>query len=545
MALTPLRINPPTKGVNTTTPLRELSHDYAVVLDNVWMDKAGAIQARPGQASEIPPYIYPIKKLFEYTAQSGATILFMQDSIGEIHRRSGNTWGAPITTPAGVVKAQIEPGTLLYTGTLGVTQLGSQLIIGDGVNEQYFNGAVWATPTGLANPSINNKCNIFTTHNGRVYGAGSSTFRSVFFASDTLSSGAGTGGAGVADWTIDVAGVNTVGSFIDVSSETGTGDPITGLTSFQGMLVVFTANSIVFYSIPDPNANPSVQKSIHGIGCLNQESIAGIGNNTMFLSKYGFISLREVLVQGDAAAEKSSVAINNTITKELRLGNYQANNVSAVYAQELGVYLCAFGTTVTWAYHELFGGWMPWYGLPAKLLVSTTNKLYGATTELISISSNNSQDVLSAGNNPINFTWQPAPFRSSGAEIKARWNRVELVYESLINASITFSSWLNLDESNTSVVSAIPLNPSSVVTNPLGMIWSSVNSADPRTKWGSTGAGSKWAGTRAGTGILLSGTEPIPIAGRSELISFSISNAGLEELRISALEVYRNDGGLR
>jgi len=540
MPLTPLRINPSIKGVNTITPTRELKHDYAVRMDNIWMDKAGGMQARPGQSSEIPPHTSAIKKLFEYVAPSGSVTLMMQDTSGVIHKRAGATW-----------VQDVAAGT--YAGTLGVSQLGSQLILSDGVVEKFYNGTAWAVPTGLTTTPINNHCNVFSTHNGRMYGGGSTAHRTVLFFSDVLATGLGAA-AGVADWTVIADPAATKGGFIDITGATGTGDAITGITSFQGLLVVFTANSIVFYNAQDPLTNLSVHKVIRGIGCLNHESIAGIGNTTMFLSQFGFLSLHEILVQGDAAAQKSSTAINNFIADQFSTGAYQANNVSAVYAQELGVYLCSFGTTVTWAYHEMFGGWTPWFGLPSKLFVSSDNTVYMADTELVSIKRTNSQDVIDAGVFAVNFLWEPAPFRSGSQEVKARWNRAELIYESEDNAEVIVSSWINLDKATALNTDVLTLNPSSTVPNPTGMVWATLDangavipSLDPRTKWGGSLNPNvdTWAGTLAGTGILRSGDERIPLIGRSELISFSISSTNNKHLRISAFEVYRNDGGIR
>jgi len=531
MALTPLRINPPLKGVNTISPVREMTHEYAIRLDNVWMDKAAGIQRRPGQTSIIPPHVNPIDRLFEYVSPAVASTLFAHDSItGDILRQSGATW-------------VIEAAAGVFTSTPSVGQMGGQIIVGDGVRTAVYNGSTWNTAvTGIVTTPYNNNCKFYVPHNGRMYAAGSSTHGSTIYFSDAVADG-GTTALGLFDWTTGATGP---GGFIDVSAAVGKGEIVTGLASYQGLLVVFCRNNIVLYNITDPLTSFSVHKVIKGVGCLSHDSIAGAGNDTVFLSGYGFLKLREVLVQGDAAVERSSVAINNYITDQLASGNYSAALVRSAYAENIGVYLCSFGTKVTWAYHEMFGGWAPWYGVAPQLLYSAAGTLYTANSELFTMDAAVNMDTTSTATHPINFVWEPAPFRSSGQEVKARWNRAEVIYEAAGSTSFTLASWLNLDQA-TKQTNTTTLAPTNIVANPTGMVWGTgTPTLDPRTKWGGVGiGGSAWGGTVITGNQLLAGDAVIPLVGRSELLSLSISNADVGYFRISAIEVYRNDGGVR
>lgn len=530
MTLTPLRINPPMKGVNTITPIREMSHEYAVRLDNIWMDKAGGLQRRPGQTTVINPVANSTDRIFEYVTSAGAIEIYKYEGVGNvILKRSGASW---VASPFGT-----------YTSIPNVCQLGSQLIISDGTLTEYYNGAAVAVPAGLTTSPIDNHCKFFCAHAGRIYGAGSASYQTVVFFCDVLADGA-TSTLGVADWTIGVSGP---GGYVDASGATGKGSPVTGITSFQGLLVIFCKNSIVFYSGTDPlGAGLTVQKVITGVGCVSHDTIAGIGNDTMFLSQYGFLSLKEVLVQGDAAVQKSSIPINNYIAQSIDNGLYDPAVARAVYAEKLGVYMCSFNGVVTWVYHELFGGWAPWYGIAPQLLYASDNTLYAIDKELLTIASSANVDTLNAGSFPINYEWEPAPFRSGSQEAKARWNKAEVIYESSSGSEFTLKAWLDLDK-NTIQTSVTALAPNKTVVAPTGMVWGSGAAVlDPRTKWGGIGAGgNEWNGTLIAGNQLLAGSAKVPLIGKSEILSLSIGNADTTYFRISALEVYRNDGGIR
>jgi len=470
MALTPIRINPPTKGVNTITPVRELSSDYAIRLDNVWLDRSAAINRRPGQTSITNAYANPFDRIFEYVSQSGAITTFIHDAVaGTILKYNGTGW--------------VTDGAAVYANTPSAKQMGGQLILSDGVTTQYYNGTAWTTPAGIPSGAIDNHCNMFTAHNGRMYGAGSPAFRSAVFFSDALAMGGGTS-LGLADWTI--ATPPTKGGFIDVSGSVGTGEQVMGLASFQGQLVVFLKNSIVMYSIGDPlTANGVVaSKVIHGIGCITHESIQGIGNDVMFLSQYGFQRLSEVAVRGDAAAFAASMPINNVIVEALANGSVVPSTIRSAYMESLGVYLCTFGAA-TWAYHTLFGGWHPWYGIQPQLYYSSNGVAYTGNVSLHKMEQTSAQDTIDgAAPLPINYLWEASPFRSGGQEIKARWNRAEVIYESQGGASFALDSWINLDY-NTKQTTISTAAPNNIVANPNNMQWGTATpTADPRTKWG-------------------------------------------------------------
>jgi len=350
------RFSIPIKGWNTITPTREMGHEYATVLENHWFDQAGGMNRRPGQAAVTTTALTnPIDSLFEYRDLAGSSTVFAW-SNGTIYSQTGATF-----TTTGVTAFVQRPRS---------QQMAGALIVGDGVTTRTYTTSLgWsaAAPTGAQPMSM------FTVWNGRMFGAGDPSQRMTVYYSDAVS------GAGITDWTI-----TTPGGFIDLTGDIGTGDEVMGLGTFQGMLVVFLRNSIVFYSgLVGSTLNQ--QKVIRGIGCISHDTIHGIGNDMIFLSSFGFKKLSEVLVQGDAAAGDASTPINNFVVNELIKANVTPSTIRATFAEKFGVYLCTFGN-LTLAYHVFFDAWSAWYGLDSTLYTKHDGTVLTANTTMQQLS---------------------------------------------------------------------------------------------------------------------------------------------------------------
>jgi len=513
--LSPSRFNIPIKGWNTITPTREMGHEYATVLENHWFDQAGGMNRRPGQAAATTTALASsIDSLFEYRDLAGTSSLFAWAG-GTVYKQTGTTFTSSLT---GVFS--VRPRSI---------QMGGVILVGDGVTTRtYTTTGSWsaAIPTGSV------PMNMFAVYKGRCYGAGNQAQKMTVYYSDVV----GVGSSGLTDWT-----ATGPGGLIDLTGSIGTGDEITGLTTFQGMLVVFLRNSIVFYSGANP-ATASAQKVIRGIGCISHDSIQGIGNETIFLSQYGFKKLSEVLVQGDAAAGEAAAAINNYVVQQLVSQNVSEASIRSCFAEKFGVYLCTFGN-MTLAYHVFFDAWVPWYGLSPTLYTKEDGTVLCAATTMQEITTNANGDTIGvAAESAITTRWDSAPFRSDTAERKARWRFAELIYESAANEAISISTWLDLDLTTMSTVS-ITLSPTVIVPTPNSMIWSNgAGSTDPRMYWGNVTNGIKWPGA---TDRTFAGDIRIPVVGRSELLSMRISNSNISSFKITANEIYKNEGGLR
>ena len=524
MTLTPQRISAPAKGWNTVTPLREMSHDFAVKLENVWFDQTQAMNRRPGQqplSTTAVSGTAQIKHSFEHRSITGSSKLFFWTDDGKISEWTSPTWTVRDSS---------------FSSRVRSAMMGNILVVGDGVNPaKKYNGSAWSAITTPPSPVGSDYIgNIFHTHQGRMYAAGDPSQRlTVYYSASVAASGADY-------WSQTLSGSDK-GGFIDVSGALGEGDEVTGLTSYLGMLVVLCKNNIVFYNNADPeDASFGVHKVIRGIGCFSHDSIQGIGNDTIFLSKYGFKTLQQVLVQGDAATLDKSVPINNYVVEELLSGNTLDTDIRSTFIEKLGVYLCSFNG-FTLVYHVLFDAWTIWYGVQPQIFTSVDGTTYTSDVYVHTLSTTYTGDIIGTGSQvAIPMVWEPPPFRSSGAEVKARWNRIEYIFESPASEPVTIETWPDLNEGQRKQYT-VTFEPDIVSSGTQSMLWTETASADPRRAWGTASTGPSWGGKSDS----FSGDKRIPVIGLSELFSVRLINENISDFKLTALEVYRNDGGVR
>ena len=509
------RINAPVKGWNTISPVREMTQDFAVRLENVWFDNAAAANRRPGQltADNAAPSAGTIGSLHEHYSISGISSIYAWCSDTNLYTISAGTWSAVAAMAA------------VFATKPRSAQMGNVLLMGNGVAVRTYNGAAWATPAGVSPMSA------FCVYNGRMYGTGNPADIGLVYYSNPIT------GTGATDWTVGGGG-----GFISAYGALNEGENIVALAEYQGYLVAFGSNSIIFYQGTDPN-NPTtfrVAKTIKGIGCFSADSVQGIGNDLIFLSNYGFKSLKEVMVRGDAAAFETSFAINNYIAENIRTGNI--TNVSSTFAESFGVYLCTFGSE-TLAYHTLFNSWSSWNGVQPILFTTKAGLTYTANSRLHRISSTTYADYLNGDSVgvPMSFVWETAPFRSGGQEIKSRWNRIELLYEGSIGDTVSVSTWTDLNNSY-ATSDILTLAPDLPPTAANSLLWTGTATTNPRNAWGTATTGPAWAGSSSGAS---SGDESLPVVGRGELFSVRIENTNKTPFKLIALETYYNQGNLR
>lgn len=95
---------------------------------------------------------------------------------------------------------------------------------------------------------------------------------------------------------------------------------------------------------------------------------------------------------------------------------------------------------------------------------------------------------------------------------------------------------------NTDTMALAPTEPSATAAGTT-MVWGDgTPSADPLTKWGGTVANDNVWG---GLSIIFSGSAKIPLIGRGEFMSVKITNSSISKIRLTALELYSNTGGIR
>lgn len=165
---------------------------------------------------------------------------------------------------------------------------------------------------------------------GRLWVGGVSTNNQVFYYSDTLiGHDFYSGSAG----SVDLASVWTNGT-----------DNIKSIEAYNGLLVILAHKSIVIY---DGAANPSTMQlveHIKGMGCISKHSVQDVGDDLLFLSDKGLISLGRVVQQG-GSTPMNDVSANVRDLLITFIEGETASHIRSTYNESAGFYLVNFPST--------------------------------------------------------------------------------------------------------------------------------------------------------------------------------------------------------
>jgi len=163
----------------------------------------------------------------------------------------------------------------------------------------------------------------------------------------------------------------TTANFIDVQS--GDGDKITGLGTFQDVIVVFKQFSIYQLTFDD-TGNPVLQPVTRAAGCVSATSVVSVENDLYFLSREG------VRVLGNEPNFFSSIR-TNILSKRIEPTTNTINET--YYPKANGIYfnnqfiLSAPTATstidLTLVYNKQFQAWSIWQGTEADAFTKFVN----------------------------------------------------------------------------------------------------------------------------------------------------------------------------
>lgn len=120
-------------------------------------------------------------------------------------------------------------------------------------------------------------------------------------------------------------------------------DRIVALGQYSNRLVIFGRNSIIMYQLPadlDP-ANMSLLEPIRGVGCVARDSVVNTGDDLLFLSDQGVMSLARLTTV-------ASLPVLSNFTKNVQddilaaVAAATATNIRAGYHPQRGWYMLSF-----------------------------------------------------------------------------------------------------------------------------------------------------------------------------------------------------------
>jgi len=245
---------------------------------------------------------------------------------------------------------------------LKIVAAGNAIYKVDGTSMTDISGTI-TTPTAdnWKFVNFNGKCIGFqSSHAPIVLSTTSGSFADITIASGSASSNEVLSAFGRL-WILDGTSLKYCASLDETNWSTSAGsfdlstvwlngmDEGIALAEFNGYLIVFGKHSIVIWNNPwvptgtgaiDVSNNMTLVENIAGVGCIARDSIQHIGDDIIFLSAQGIMSLSRIIQEKSMPLRDLSVNVRddfNTI-----VNTETAANIKSVYSKLEGFYLITF-----------------------------------------------------------------------------------------------------------------------------------------------------------------------------------------------------------
>lgn len=337
-------------GLNTQDSSIQLSSGFALEANNCVIDKYGRIGARKGwtKVNASAASTGSFRAIYELVKDDGTVVISAANNkiytgtttlTEAVVRNADNTanltytisddsWqisGMPYdtgATPSGhAILVQAGHPALLYhklgstahahTGSYGFQRLGD---VATNLPGTYT--ATSFTP------------NVVMTSFGRVWVADIANDRQTVYFSDLLNP---------AEWKTGTSG------YLNISEVVPNNDPIIGLASHNGFLVIFCERHIVIYRNPVDPSQLVLEDVISGVGCIARDSIVSIGTDLMFLSSTGVQSLQRVVQEKSLPFRDVSKNVRDELL--LNVASELTKNIKATYFPTDAFYLLSLPST--------------------------------------------------------------------------------------------------------------------------------------------------------------------------------------------------------
>jgi hypothetical protein len=315
-------VAPGIRGLNREARNRLLPPEYATLCTNFRLNKDGLLSSRKGQTDQTSTAITAtpnVETLHEYIDSAGTSeILVGWD--GGIGNNIDNPEGNDVS------------GSLVDTsGTWWMQNFNDKcLAFQDGQKLAVYTGTTFATVTegsGTA-PSSGIAAAIF----GRVYQVDDTDGGNILYCGLLDETDWG----GTSSGNIDLNKVWIAGQ-----------DRVTAIAAFNGSIVVFGINHIVFIvdgTGSELGLDPSaayVADVIAGTGCVDQNTVQHVGESDLiFLSPNGIQSLQRIISSKSNPVTTLSRAIDSDLLTAYR--NETAGQIRSAFSQDEGLYVITF-----------------------------------------------------------------------------------------------------------------------------------------------------------------------------------------------------------
>tara|TARA_R110000796_G_scaffold52257_2_gene123211 strand:+ start:110 stop:1663 length:1554 start_codon:yes stop_codon:yes gene_type:complete len=323
-------------GLNTEESPVGMSPNFASVADNCVIDNRGRIGARKGHSAissngaAVLGTSRGIEGLFEFTSFAGATVVFSTGNNKILHGTS---------TLAACV---LPDGYSISANNWKITSFKNDVYFFQTGHAPLRSVAGSTTLVAIAGaPSANEVVSAF----GRLWAADVVGNKYTVYVSSLLN---GT------QWSGD----NT--SFqIDVTQFWPTGyDEVVSLTEHNGFLIIFGKHSMLIYDGASGGdgitGNPAdavttifLKDTIEGVGCIERDSVQATGNDILFLSNRGVMSLGRLIQEKSLPLRDVSKNIRTDLMELVAFEAAAALPIKSTYSPENAFYLLTLPSSNT------------------------------------------------------------------------------------------------------------------------------------------------------------------------------------------------------
>ena len=310
-------------GLNTEDSQLDQPHAFAAYADNCVIDKYGRVGARKG-------YVYDtttstalgssrgVTTLYEFTSAAGVTAFL---STGNNLILSGDTTLVDETPGGATITADdwkiVEMNDLVYFFQSGHDPL---------YYDPTTTNVALVSAHGSYSGTVPQGNEVLAT-SGRLFVADVSGDRSTIYWSGLLQGFAWSGGSS--------------GS-LDVTKHWPAGaDNIVALAEHNNRLIIFGERSIIIYTGIDSPSTMVISDTIDNVGCAARDSVQSVGDDLIFLSHGGVLSLGRVI---DGTNPLGGIS-NNVRTDVVRAIDAEVLPIKSVYTPEEQFYLITFPTS--------------------------------------------------------------------------------------------------------------------------------------------------------------------------------------------------------
>ena len=340
-------------GLNLQDAPTSLEAGFALEANNCVIDKFGRIGARKGWTTYLPENVDldietvdTIAEILSPTASNnqlfvaGNDCLFLSTGTAlskKLVRNSGDTANASYTITDSHWQVASIPDVTNARARAVITQAGHKPLYFSysSVTSAYV-FKILADVATLPTVPVSHSATTFTPNAcisayGRIWVADIANDRQTVYFSDLLDPlnfRTGTAGA------------------LDINEVVGDGDPIVGLASHNGFLIIFCENHTVVYSGAQDPANLALSDNITGIGCVARDSIQQTGTDVIFLSSTGVRSLSRTVQEKSMPMRDVSKNVRDELLNTLQLTT-DIKSIKSGYSSHEAFYVLSFSDVDT------------------------------------------------------------------------------------------------------------------------------------------------------------------------------------------------------